>query len=90
MSSQRNKRMATPRAAVVRRGSRSTVGLLYFQTDDYVVLLNNVAGDAELGPLRSRRNIHLEPEANITIIPMESDMSVEEGTLKLGTVGQRR
>jgi hypothetical protein len=54
-----------------------TAGLLYFQTDTHVVLLNNVAGEAELGPLHARRDIHLEPEADITIIPRESDMTVE-------------
>ncbi len=69
--------MAQPRPAVVRRRHSATVGLLYFQTDTHVVLLNNVAGGANLGALRARRDIHLEPEANITIIPRESDMTVE-------------
>jgi hypothetical protein len=69
--------MTHPKAAVVKKGRTVTAGLLYFQTASYVVLLNNMATKADLGPLRSRRDIHLEPEANITIIPKDSETKVE-------------
>lgn len=79
--------MARIRPAVVRRRHSATVGLLYFQTGTHVVLLNNVAERANLGPLRARRDTHLEPEANIIIIPKELDMTV---ALLEARSGQRR
>jgi hypothetical protein len=61
----------------VKKGGTTTAGLLYFQTAAYVVLLNNMAMKADLGPLRARRNVHFEPEAAITIIPKDSETKIE-------------
>lgn len=69
--------MTRPKAAIVKKGRTTTAGLLYFQTSGYVVLLNNMAMKADLGPLRARRDIHLEPEASITIIPKDSETEIE-------------
>jgi len=52
-------------------------GSFYFQTTSHVVLLNHVVGTAYLGPLRARRNVHLEPEADITVVPKDENTTVE-------------
>jgi hypothetical protein len=65
------------RRVVIRTLHSSTVGILYFQTDRHVVLLNNVVAEADLGRLKSRRSRHFEPEADVTVIPQEEVTSVE-------------
>jgi hypothetical protein len=43
--------------------------LLYFENEHSVVLLNNVTEEADLGPLKSIRRRHIEPEADVSIFP---------------------
>lgn len=44
-------------------------GYLYFETDTHLVLLNNIAAEANLGSLKSERHLHLDPEADIVVVP---------------------
>jgi hypothetical protein len=46
------------------------MGFLYMEDSRFVVLLNNLAIEkADLGPLRSIRHDHIDPEADILILP---------------------
>jgi hypothetical protein len=46
------------------------MGFLYMEDSRFVVLLNNVAVErADLGPLQSIRHEHIDPEADILILP---------------------
>lgn len=69
--------MARTRPAIVRGTNSAIAGQLYFQTRTHVVLLNSLVKGADLRRLRAQRDIHFEPEANITIIPKEAGMTVE-------------
>ena len=62
---------------IVRREHSSTIGMLYFKTAAHVVLLNNVVKGAHLGRLRNRRRIHIDPEADVIIIPRSEILSIE-------------
>ena len=44
-------------------------GVLYMENERVVVLLNNLAEKADLGPLQDIRRDHIEPEADIVILP---------------------
>lgn len=57
------------RACEVLDGKSSYIGFLYMQNERVVVLLNNLVADADLGPLQSIRRKHIEPEADILILP---------------------
>jgi hypothetical protein len=57
------------KTVAVKQKGATTIGLLYFETEEHLVLLNNVFQKAHLGPLRNRRQRHFEPEAHIVIIP---------------------
>lgn len=63
------KRKPKLRACEVTDGCWLHVGFLYFETDSMIVLLNNVGGDSELGPLKMIRHTHREPEADVDIYP---------------------
>lgn len=63
--------------AVKQKSSIVTIGLLFFQSDEHIVLLNNVLKGAHLGPLRNHRRRHYEPEAHIVIIPRSEVVAVE-------------
>jgi hypothetical protein len=54
---------------VVKRKNSKIVGQLYFKTTTHIVLLNNVVQQAELGRLRQIRKRHIDPEANVIVIP---------------------
>ena len=61
----------------VKRKNSTTIGQLYFKTEEHLVLLNNILQRAHLGPLRNRRRLHSEPEAHIVIIPRNEVVAVE-------------
>lgn len=46
-------------------------------TPTHVVLLNSVCEDADLGPLKSFREEHIDPEADLHIIPKGEVRGVE-------------
>lgn len=50
-------------------GSSSMCLMLYFETPDLLVCLNNVSGAADLGPLINIKSRHVLPEALICVIP---------------------
>ena len=50
-------------------GRTSYCGVLYMENERVVVLLNNLAEKAYLGPLQDIRRDHIEPEADIVILP---------------------
>ncbi len=47
----------------------STLGSLYMKNKRFLVLLNNIRGTADLGPLRRIRREHTEPEADVLVLP---------------------
>ena len=54
-------------------------GYLYINNERVVVLLNDITSKAYLGPLRNKREKHVEPEANIFIFPRKKVRSIEPG-----------
>lgn len=53
-----------------------TIGELYLENERVVILLNNIVSNmADLGPLRSVRYKHVEPEADVWVFPRESVQS---------------
>ena len=56
-------------ACVVLDNKSVYYGFLYMQNERIVVLLNNLVDNAELGPLQNIRREHIEPEADILILP---------------------
>ena len=56
-------------SSLVLAGSLTHIGFLYMQNDRVVILLNNLAEKADLGPLRRTKHNHIEPEADILILP---------------------
>ena len=51
-------------------GNKSVyTGFLYMQNERVVILVNNLVDNAELGPLQNIRRKHIEPEADILILP---------------------
>ncbi|GIK58511.1 MAG: hypothetical protein BroJett015_41740 [Chloroflexota bacterium] len=53
------------------------VGLLYFENERVVILLNNLIEKAGLGPIKFVRNEHIEPESSIIIIPRNQVTAIE-------------
>jgi hypothetical protein len=51
--------------------------MLYIKTAAHVVLLNNIVKGAHLGRLRNRRRVHIDPEADLIIIPRSEVLSIE-------------
>ena len=64
-------------ACVVSSDKASHVGALYLATDSVLVLLNNINSQADLGPLKSVRNVHIEPEVDILILPKTGSYAVD-------------
>ena len=54
-----------------------TIGVLYFENERVVVLLNNLVQNADLGPIKYFRDKHVEPEATIVIIPRDQVRAIE-------------
>jgi len=54
-----------------REGSRvvNTVGALFLLDTRYVVLLNSMSSEADLGPLKALKTVHVEPECHVHILP---------------------
>ena len=48
---------------------RLVAGFLYLQTDRIVVLLGTVTASADLGPLKTCRTHHIEPECSVFVYP---------------------
>jgi hypothetical protein len=63
--------------ATVTSGRRIAYGYLYIVNDRVVVLLNNVSSKADLGPLRTKRTQHVEPEADVRIFPRSAVHHIE-------------
>jgi hypothetical protein len=47
------------------------IGIDYLDNERVLVLLNNIVDRADLGPLQTVRHNHVEPEADILVIPRE-------------------
>jgi hypothetical protein len=54
-----------------------TFGLLYFENERVVVLLNNLVQEADLGPIKYFCNKHVEPEATIVVIPRDQVRAIK-------------
>ncbi len=53
----------------VRTSSEVIIGMIYLATPRQFVLVNHLSSGADLGPLRTIRREHIEPEAFIQVIP---------------------
>ena len=69
--------MAGTRPAVVSMAHSKIVGAFYFKTDTHVVLLNNIVERADLGSLSVRRDRHFEPEADVIVLPIDADTTID-------------
>ena len=65
----RTSKVSSLRTCQITIGNHKRVGFLYFQNEHSVVLLNRVTEMADLGPLKSIRRRHNEPEADVWIFP---------------------
>ncbi len=54
-----------------------SAGFLYMKNERVVVLLNNVVSTADLGPLKSVRRNHVDPEAYIRVFPAAQVKSIQ-------------
>lgn len=54
----------------------SHIGLLFTHNERVVVLLNNIVNKAYLGPLQNIRHKHIEPEADILVLPRNQVIAV--------------
>jgi hypothetical protein len=55
-----------------------TCGFLFMRNDRFLVLLNNLSQEADLGPLRSVRDKQIHPEADILVIPAKDVKTVRK------------
>jgi hypothetical protein len=62
---------------IVRAQGFMSVGALLLDTSTHVVLLNNVRKGVDLGPIKRIRKKHIEPEADIHVIPKGMVVSIE-------------
>ena len=67
----------TLRPCCVFAGRTRHIGFLYMKNERVVVLLNNLAEKADLGPFQSIRRDHIEPEADILILPCREVNAIE-------------
>jgi hypothetical protein len=65
------------RPVVVRAGAVMHMGLLLFETNKFIVLLNNMVEGADVGPLRSVRTEQFEPECDVLVLPRSAGMTME-------------
>jgi hypothetical protein len=56
---------------VVRYGRSRLIGALYLENERVVVVLNTVSSAADLGELKTIREEHVEPEADIWVFPRD-------------------
>lgn len=54
---------------MIRTGREEHLGFLFLENERVVVIINNAREAAELGPLKSFRTQHCEPEADIKVFP---------------------
>ena len=52
-------------------------GIFYFETDKFIVLLNNASIEADLGPLKSIKEQHIEPELEILVLRKSKDYTIK-------------
>jgi hypothetical protein len=57
------------RVCEVRTKDFVSVGALFMETTTHIVLLNNVREGLDLGPVRPVRAQHMDPEADVWVIP---------------------
>ncbi len=69
--------MPLPICCVHHNGKFKSIGLLYFENERVVILLNNLTNKADLGPIMDICNDYVEPEASIMIIPRDQVMTIE-------------
>ena len=50
-------------------GNLECCGYLYMNNERVTVVINNICEDTYLGPLKNKREKHIEPEADIMIFP---------------------
>ena len=66
-----------PTCVVHHSNGWESIGMLYFKNKRVVVLLNHVCGGADLGKFKHFYNKHIEPEAEIMIIPRSKVKAIE-------------
>ena len=66
----------------VKTDRSSTLGFLYFETDNFVVILNHLRSGGDYGSLKSFRCEHLLPEAHVMIFPREIVKKIQYKTKK--------
>lgn len=69
MSLSRNNQFPDFPPVVVKTDRFDSVGMLFLDTDRFIILINNVRESADYGPLRPFRDGHLVPECDVTIFP---------------------
>jgi hypothetical protein len=62
---------------IVHSGKVHHTGFLFMENERVVILLNNIVAGAELGLLQNIRYEHIEPEADIFILPRSQVDSIE-------------
>ena len=69
MSLSRNNQFPDFPTVVVKTNRFESVGMLFSDTDRFVILINNGRESGDYGPLRPFRDEHLVPECDVTIVP---------------------
>ncbi len=59
------------RSCVVRLKRGWIIGLLFMENERVVVILNDIRSAADLGPLKPIRREHIDPEANVWVLPRD-------------------
>jgi hypothetical protein len=57
------------RVCQVRTKDFVSVGVFFMKTSTHIVLLNSMREGLDLGPVKPVRTMHIEPEADIRVIP---------------------
>jgi hypothetical protein len=65
------------KSVVVNVGEMEHIGLLLFETTEFIVLINNVVTGADVGPLRPIRTEQIEPECDVLVLPRAPGMTVK-------------
>ena len=66
-----------PIVQVIGVDGSSRLGFLYMQNEHFVVILNNIVDKADLGPLQFIRREHIEPEADVLILPRSNVLEIK-------------
>jgi len=64
-------------SCIVRTRQGFISGMLFLQTKNHIVVVNNVSEKTNLGPLQRLRREHLDPEATVVVIPRRTVEGIE-------------